>query len=185
MSEPEYNKLGPVYGRMKYMSGNFLIIDLLSVAPFWIYSAIPNMESPNFTTAIRIFRLIRLLKAEKYINAFSLLDDVLEQNKAILIASSFYASLIWIFASVSLFMIEQDNEDDDTAIMFQSIPASMYPTLMMLTGNVPDGQFSPLGKVVVGFLSLVGLGIFAIPTGVFASGFAKAIEKVSHEEMLG
>ena len=181
--DEELQHLNPLQARFEYCTRFFLIVDLLSVLPYWVYLC-ATTDSPSFSTAIRLFRLIRLLKAEKYVNAFQLLDDVLSKNKTILIASSFYAFLVWIIASVALFMVEKNNDDEDTAIMFQSIPAALYPTLMMLTGNVPDGNYSPLGKLIVSFKALIGVCIFAIPTGVFASGFARAIEKATHETML-
>lgn len=48
-------------------------------------------ESPDFTTAGRIVRLVRIFKTDKYINAFGLLGDVLWDNRTLLVATSFYS----------------------------------------------------------------------------------------------
>ncbi len=60
---------GGFWGRLGYATTFFPLIDLLSIAPYWIAMALGG-ESPDFITAIRCFRLVRLLKADKYLNAF-------------------------------------------------------------------------------------------------------------------
>ena len=60
---------GPFWGRLNYATTFFPLIDLLSIAPYWIALSLGG-ESPDFITALRCFRLVRLLKADKYLNAF-------------------------------------------------------------------------------------------------------------------
>ena len=74
---PDYDDYGPFKSRVLYMTRFFSVIDLLSIAPYWI-SCLPFVdESPDFVTAIRVFRLVRLFKADKYINAFQMMGEVL------------------------------------------------------------------------------------------------------------
>jgi len=68
-------KHGPFYGRLRYGLTFFPLIDLMSIAPNLLY-LIPNLlheETPDFTTSLRVVRLLRILKSDKYINAFGLL----------------------------------------------------------------------------------------------------------------
>ena len=178
---PEIAAKGEFWGRVHYGTTFFLTIDFLSIAPYWIMTA-AGSESPDFVTALRVFRLIRLLKAEKYLNAFSLLSDVLQDNKTLLIASSFYAFLIWVLSAAALHLCEKDNEDEDTAVMYSSIPMSLYPSLLMLTGNVADAKYSPLGRMIIGLGALVGVAIFAIPSALLASGFMNTRSKTTNTE---
>ncbi len=66
---PDVSAKGPFWGRVRYALTFFPIVDILSIAPWW-GALMLGKESPDFTTAVRVFRLIRLLKADKYLNAF-------------------------------------------------------------------------------------------------------------------
>jgi len=167
---------GPVWGRVAYATTFFLLIDFASIAPYWFF-AITGDESPEFTTAFRVFRLIRLLKADQYLHAFALLEDVVSENSALLAASSFYAVLVWVLSAAALFLVESDNDDEATAVMYQSIPKALYPTLLMLTGNVPEAVYSLTGRIIVGMVAVAGVAIFVVPSALLASGFMSAALK--------
>ncbi|KAI0561941.1 Ion transport protein [Gracilaria domingensis] len=137
-------------------------------------------ESPDFTTAFRVFRLIRLLKADKYLRAFSLLGKVLAENATLLIASSFYALLIWIVSATGLYLVEMDNPA--LGRHFQSIPQSLFPVLLMLTGEFPLADFSPWGQVIASGIAVVAVAIFAVPSALLASSFVKAMQESTGQE---
>lgn len=170
---------GPILGRISYALSFFPIVDFLSIAPYWVFM-IAGGESPDFTTAFRVFRLIRLLKADKYLRAFSLLGKVLAENATLLIASSFYAVLIWVVSATALHLVEMDNPALGT--FFQSIPQSLFPVLLMLTGEFPIADFSPWGQVIAGGIAVVAVAIFAVPSALLASSFVKAMQDSIGEE---
>lgn len=176
---PAVRAKGPVWGRFKYALTFFPIVDFLSIAPWW-YGTLGGSETTDFATAIRVFRLIRLLKADKYLNAFSVLGSVLSENTNLLIASSFYALLTWIVSATALFFLEQDNPLLGTH--FQSIPQAMFPVLLMLTGEFPLADFTAKGQVIAGAIAVVAVAIFAVPSAVLASGFIQAVEKSTNRE---
>lgn len=163
-----------VSSRFQYIFSFFPLVDFLSIAPYWIALA-TGKESPDFTTALRVFRLVRLLKADKYLQAFGLLGKVLAENATLLTASSFYAGLIWVICSTALYLTEVNNPNMGTH--FQSIPLSMFPSLLMLTGEVPLVDFTPIGQVIAGFMAVVAVAIFAVPSAIFASSFVKAVQE--------
>ncbi|KAG1662433.1 hypothetical protein FOA52_004014 [Chlamydomonas sp. UWO 241] len=130
--------------RVAYATQIFSIIDLASILPYWI-SMLPFVdESPDFVTAIRVFRLVRLFKADKYINAFAILGRVLADNSTLLVATSFYSCLAWFISAALLFFTEQNNAA--LGFHFQSIPSAMFPTLLMLTGEFPLSDFTVAGS---------------------------------------
>lgn len=173
MENPVYARLGPTNGRIKYATSFFAIVDFASIAPYWI-ALLLGKEGPDFTTAVRVFRLIRLLKADKYLQAFSLLGQVLAENATLLIASSFYAVLIWVVSATLLYLVEMDNPALGTH--FQSIPQSLFPVLLMLTGEFPLADFSAPGQVIAGAIAVAAVAIFAIPSALLASSFVKAMQ---------
>lgn len=176
---PEVAAKGPVRGRVGYALGFFALVDLSAIAPYW-GAVLLGGESPDFTTAVRCFRLVRLLKAEKYLSSFALLGAVLAENSALLIASSFYALLMWLLFATALYITEVDNPAQGTH--FQSIPAAMYPVCLMLTGEFPLVDFTPMGQVISGSIAVIAVAIFAVPSAVLASGFIKALQTSSGRE---
>jgi hypothetical protein len=58
----------------------------------------------------------------------------------------------------------------------------MFPTLLMLTGEFPLANFTPLGQVVAGFVAVVAVAIFAVPTSVLGAGFTQAVQRSTHRE---
>ena len=179
VESPSVASKGPFWGRLAYATTFFPIVDILSIAPYWI-AILAGGESPDFTTAIRVFRLVRLLKADKYLRAFSLLGNVLAENATLLIASSFYASLVWVFSATALFLVEQDNPALGTH--FQSIPQALFPVLLMLTGEFPLADFSAVGQVVAGGIAVAAVAIFAVPSALLASSFVKAMQESTGRE---
>lgn len=174
IEDPDVASKGPILGRISYALRFFPVVDLLSIAPYWAYMFVPA-ESPDFTTALRVFRLIRLLKADKYVSAFALLGKVLAENSALLIASSFYAAVTWIVCSTVLHMLEINNPALGTH--FQSIPQAMFIVIVMLTGEYPVADFTPAGQVIAGFIAVAAVAIFAVPSAIFASSFVKAMQE--------
>jgi voltage-gated potassium channel len=183
---------GAFWGRVTYAFSFYPLVDLLSILPNWVslisylidpfIEASVFIESPNFTTAGRIVRLVRIFKTDKYLNAFSLLGDVLWDNRTLLLATTFYSCMMWIIAATLLFYTERDNKDDEMKPHFQSIPLAMFPTLLMLTGEFPLSNFTAAGQVVAGFVAVVAVAIFAVPTSVLGAGFMKAVQQAQHRE---
>lgn len=101
------------------------------------------------------------------------MGDVLRENSTLLVASSFYAFLAWVLSATALYMVETDNPLLGTH--FQSIPQAMFPVLLMLTGEFPMADFTAIGQVIAGFIAVIAVAIFAVPSALLASGFIKAV----------
>jgi voltage-gated potassium channel len=192
VEDPKTRERGAVWGRVRYALTFYPIVDVLSILPNWIsvgswlidplIEGHQYIQSPNFTTAARIVRLVRIFKTDKYINAFAMLGDVLWDNRILLLATSFYSFMMWIIAATLLYYTEQNNLSDEMGNHFQSIPLSMFPTLLMLTGEYPLSDFTPLGQVIAGFVAVIAVAIFAVPTSILGSGFMKAVQQAQHRE---
>ena len=60
---------------------------------------------------------------------------------------------------------------------FSSIPETMWWGIATLT-TVGYGDIYPItafGKVLGGFIAVLGIGLFALPTGILASGFSEEL----------
>ncbi|RME25230.1 MAG: two pore domain potassium channel family protein, partial [Candidatus Zixiibacteriota bacterium] len=63
--------------------------------------------------------------------------------------------------------------------LFSSIPATMWWAIATLT-TVGYGDMYPvtvLGKVFASVISVLGIGMFALPTGILGAGFVEEIRR--------
>jgi voltage-gated potassium channel len=126
---------------------------------------------------IRLFRLVRLIRVAKlgrYSTAMHLLVRVLGKKKTELAASASLLFLLLIVSSSLVHLAEHVAQPDD----FGSIPASMWWAIVTLT-TVGYGDVYPVtaaGKVMAGCIAVLGIGLFALPTGILAMGFLEEVQ---------
>jgi len=160
----------PIKGRIKYLFTPFAIIDILAVIPFYLSFILPDLR---FIRILRILRLARLLKVFRFINAVSIIDDVFRAKKDELIISFIIIAKILFISSTIMYYCEHDVQPEK----FSSIPQTLWWGVMTLT-TVGYGDVYPIttmGRITGGFVSLLCIGLFALPTGILASGFSEQI----------
>lgn len=161
----------PIVDRIKYVFSFYLLIDLLAILPFYL----PLILDLRSLRAIRLFRLFRLLKIARYSNAIRLIGKVVKSKKSELIIVLFVALILLIIASTLLYYAEKDVQPN----VYPNIPAAMWWGVATLT-TVGYGDIYPitiLGKIMSAIIAIIGIGIIALPTGIFASGFLEEIQK--------
>lgn len=57
----------------------------------------------------RIFRLFRLLQLERFMTAFTLLDNVFRASASVLKATGLMALIVWLGGAALFFLFERDN----------------------------------------------------------------------------
>ena len=88
--------------------------------------------------------------------------------------------VLLIFASSVMYFAENEAQPEK----FTSIPASMWWGVATLT-TVGYGDVFPvtsLGQLFGAVIAILGVGFFALPTGILASGFAEEIQKRRRRE---
>lgn len=161
---PEY--AAPIKGRLRYMMSVSALIDLLAVSPFYVDLVLHENFDLRF---LRVFRLSRLLKLTRYTGTLNTLFKAVQREQRVLLASAFMMMLLVILTASLGFELEHDAQPDK----FESIPATMYWAVITLA-SVGYGDISPitpLGRAMTVVISLIGIGIFAIPAGLMASAF--------------
>lgn len=113
-ADPDFAKTSNVFLRsMKYIFSFYSIIDLLAIVPFYLAYLYPNSWIDQNDEYLRMFRLLRLLKLDKYIPSFSLIDDVIRLKKNSLIVSGFAAMTLWILFSGIMYVAESSDESEE------------------------------------------------------------------------
>ena len=167
----------PVRGRLRFMVTPLALIDLMAVLPFYLPFVFPDLR---FMRALRLFRLLRVLKLARYSDSLQTFVDVLRLKKEELLLMLF-AIMILLVVSSSL-MYDAENEAQPDA--FSSIPAAMWWGIVTLA-TVGYGDIYPVtpwGKFIGSIVVILGIGLFALPTGVLASGFAEVLTRRKEEQ---
>ncbi len=159
----------PIVGRLKYMLRPIALVDLIAILPFYLslYMAID-------LRFLRVLRLLRLLKITRYSPAMGALLDVVKKESDALLAAFTVLMMMLVISSAGIYLIENELQPDT----FGDMPSSMWWAIVTLT-TVGYGDVVPittLGKVFGGIISLLGIGMIALPAAIMASGFAEHIQ---------
>lgn len=162
----------PISGRLRYILTPLLIIDLLAILPF--YLIMMNFDL-RFMRILRLFRLFKLFRITRYVKGLELMKDVLKEKKAQLYISLVLVFFLLLLASSLMYYVENEAQPHS----FSSIPETMWWGITTLTtvGYGDMYPITPLGQILGGLISLMGIALFALPTGILASGFSSHIDK--------
>jgi len=168
VENPRYRSA--VTGRLKYMISPMAIVDLVAVLPFYL-GIIFNID----TRFLRVLRLFRIFKLSRHFNAMSVLLTVIKNELATLVSAIFIMLVLVVLASAGMFLVERDVQPDT----FGTIPRAMWWATITLT-TVGYGDVIPItaaGKVLGIFITILGVGMAALPAGIIASGFTREVNK--------
>jgi voltage-gated potassium channel len=168
-SNPRYR--GALAGRIRFVLSPLALVDLFAILPFYL----PFLISADlrFIRALRLFRLFRIFKLGRYTDALRTLGRVLRAKREELFISLFLVVILLLLTSSLMYYFENAAQPD----AFSSIPVSMWWGVATLTtvGYGDVYPITPWGRFLGAIVSILGIGLFALPAGILASGFASEI----------
>jgi voltage-gated potassium channel len=169
----EYGHLPAWRARLKYAFSFFGMIDLLAVAPFYLQAFF--IGDLRVIRGLRLLRLERLFLLGRYTKGFHMLGRAIERTKHELYASFAVIMMLLMISATVIYFIEHEVQHDK----FSSIPESLWWGIITLT-SVGYGDIypiTPVGKLFAGIISLLGVGLAALPSGLIASGFVQEFKE--------
>ncbi|MBT5185916.1 MAG: cyclic nucleotide-binding domain-containing protein [Kordiimonadaceae bacterium] len=156
--------------RFKFIFSPLMLIDFIAIAPTILFSFI------GFDLRfLRVFRFLRLFKLMRYSPALSSLGSVIYEERRALIATLIIMLGLALFASSIMYYLERSVQPE----AFGNIPSAMWWAFSTLT-TIGYGDVVPLtalGKVFGVLMMILGVGVYALPIGIIASGFANEIHR--------
>ena len=162
----------PVVGRLRYMLQPIAIIDLLAILPFYLTFFTADLR---FLRALRLFRLLRVAKLGRYSSSVRLFGRVFKNKKEELVVTMVMVLLLIMMSASFMYFAENEAQPDK----FSDIPSTVWWAVMTLTtvGYGDIFPITPLGKVLTMVIAILGIGMFALPVGIFGAGFVEEIQK--------
>ena len=160
-------------GVLNYIFSFFGLIDLISILPFYLNQFI-NLDG-RFLRILRLFRLTRIFKFGRDSNSLKLFTKALVSVREQLLFTLFLSALTILFSASAIYYLENEAQPDK----FSSITESVWWATISLA-TVGYGDVYPItvgGKIFATIISLVGIGVVAIPTGVISASFVEEIYK--------
>lgn len=156
--------------RLLWIKSPGAIIDFISIFPAYM-----NFFVSVDLRFLRVLRLFRLLKLTRYFAAMRILLLVLQKEKESFKAVIFILIIMIVTASSGIYVVENQAQPE----VFESIPKSMWWAVVTLT-TVGYGDVIPvttLGKFLGAVITILGVGLAALPAGILASGLASELEQ--------
>lgn len=165
---PPFQHIGPFRCRLRFSLTPFALIDLIAILPFYLQLFI-GID----LRAMRLFRMLRFLKLARYSPALTSLGRVLSNERRSLAAALLIMFGLLVVSASMIYTVEHEAQP----AAFASIPHAMWWAIATLTtvGYGDITPITPIGKMVGGLVMLLGLGMFALPIGIIATGFANEI----------
>ena len=151
--------------RLKFIFSFWGIIDLLAI--IGLYGA-----GPYILREIRALRFISLFKYEPA--AMNIISAFREIKKELTYFSMMALFMLYVSA-VGVYYFENPTNSENFPDIFQSL----WWAVVTLT-TVGYGDISPVthgGQIFAGIIIMIGLGIFAVPTGLIAGAFSDIFKK--------
>jgi voltage-gated potassium channel len=162
--------------RLRWMRTPSAVIDVLAI----LGSVLPFLGANTLLLRLlRVMRMLRLAKLGRFSNAFAIMDRAVRSRINHLAVSLMMFLFFLVGAATLIYLIEGDSQPDK----FGSIPRSLWWTAVTMT-TVGYGDVVPasiFGKLVGAVVSIGGIVLIAIPTGIMAASFS---DEFAQEERL-
>lgn len=169
-----YPKETPARAVIKYILSFTGIIDLLSFLPYYL-----PIFFPTGTVAfrmIRIVRIFRLFKINAYHDSLSVITEVIKSKRQQLISSVFIILILMLSSSLCMYSLENEAQPEVFKNAFSGIWWAASTLLTVGYGDIYP--ITTLGKVFGIFITFLGVGMVAIPTGIISAGFVEQYSNI-------
>lgn len=146
------------------------VVDLIVILPFWI-----RLLGVELGGDLLLASLFSLVKLARFVPGLSLFISVFRNEARPLLAALIALLVLLVIASGLMYLLESREQPN----VFASMPHTLWWGIVTVA-SVGYGDMTPLtpgGRVLAGFIMLLGVAVFAVPAGILASGFARELRK--------
>jgi len=158
----------------KYVSSFSGIIDLLSWLPYYLPIFFPSGAA--VFRMFRVVRIFRLFQINAYYNSITVIGEVLASKRQQLVSSVFIISILMLASSLCMYSLENKAQPEVFSNAFSGIWWAVSTLLTIGYGDIYP--ITTMGKIFSIFITFLGVGMVAIPTGIISAGFVDHYSRI-------
>lgn len=162
----------PVLGRLRFALTPMALVDLIAVLPSYLAFLAVDLRSVR---ALRLVRILRVAKLGRYSESWRLIAQTLRSKKEEMVLSFGILIVLIVIGATLMYHAEGAAQPE----RFPDIPSTMWWAVITLT-TIGYGDVYPvtgLGRLLGGLIAILGVLTIALPTGIFAAGFAEEVAR--------
>ncbi len=149
------------------------IVDLCTILPFLFLSGFIAFRM------LRVVRILHLFRINTNYDSFHAITSVLVKKKNQIISSLFILLVLMVFSSLGMYSVEHEAQPEVFKNAFSGIWWSISTILTVGYGDIYPVTFP--GRVMAILISLLGVGVVAIPTGIISAGFVEQYTELQRQ----
>ena len=173
-----YPDVSPKRAVLKYALSFAGLVDILSFLPYYLPFFFP--QGAMAFRIIRIVRILRLFRITAYYDSLHVIKAVLSGKSQQLISSTLMIFVLMLASSLCMYSLEHEAQPDVFENAFSGIWWAVSALLTVGYGDIYP--ITTLGKLFGIFLTFLGVGMVAIPTGIISAGFVDQYSRVKRLE---
>lgn len=158
-------------GKIKYIISPIAITDLLVILPNIVGIILDDLMFLRLFRLFKMFRVVKLIRNNKPLMLFA---ESIKSSWPQLTASMVVTLFLLFLSAILLYFVEGRVQPE----AFGSIPRAMWWAMATLT-TVGYGDVYPItvmGKICAGIISLISIGVVALPAGIIAAHFSEKLK---------
>ena len=168
---PKHTELKSLW---KYLTSFKGIVDILSFLPYYLPIFFPG-GAPAFRL-FRVMRFFRLFRVNAYYDSFNVIAEVIYNKRQQLISSVFIIVILMLGSSLCMYSLEHEAQPEVFANAFSGVWWAVSTLLTIGYGDIYP--ITTMGKVLSIFITFLGVGMVAIPTGIISAGFVDQYSRI-------
>lgn len=156
------------HNRWHWLTSPAGLVDFFAIMPAYV-----NFFVSLDLRFLIVLRLLRLFKLARHFSALRLLLKVILREKEAFKAVLFILMVLIVLSASAMYLVENKVQPEH----FGSIPQAMWWAVVTLTtvGYGDVTPVTPLGKTVGALITVLGVGVAALPAGILASGLSSEL----------
>ena len=159
---------------LRYVFSFSGLVDLLSFLPYYL-----PVFFPSGAVAFRMFRVarvFRLFRVDAYYDSLGVITEVISSKRQQLFSSVFILLVLMLASSLCMYSLEHEAQPQVFTNAFSGIWWSVSTLLTIGYGDIYP--VTTMGKIFSIFITFLGVGMVAIPTGIISAGFVDQYTRI-------